>query len=456
MKILLVGSGGREHALADALSRENTRIELLAAPGNPGIAELARLVPVPVNDIPAICAVAQHEAVDLVIVGPEAPLAAGLVDALRQDRVPVFGPTMAAAKVETSKADTKAMMMTFGIPTAHAETHRFASTAKEAVKARFGAPVVIKASGLAAGKGVIVCHTIAEAYAAIDRILDDKAFGDAGNECLVEAFMTGEELSLFAISDGTNVLPMLGAQDHKRLLDGDDGPNTGGMGAYAPVSLCTPALVDDVTERIFLPTLHAMRKRGNPFTGLLYAGLMLTPEGPKVVEFNCRFGDPETQAILPMLTSSLLEPLLAVARGASIGSHSALMWRDGASVTTVVASAGYPDAPQTGAVIELPSFGDDIRVYHAGTSRAADKTLRTSGGRVFAVTAVAPTFAEAQKRSRDAAASIGFEGAIYRRDIGWREAERRDAAMRVLHADANEVEARRAATVDASGDAGTS
>lgn len=424
MKILLLGSGGREHALADALSRENVPLELVAAPGNPGIAELARLVEVNANNPQAVCALAEREAVDLVVVGPEAPLAAGVVDALQQRGIPAFGPTMRAATVETSKADTKAMMMAAGIPTARAETHRDAASAKAAVTARFGAPVVIKASGLAAGKGVIVCQTEREAFDAIDRILDEKAFGDAGNECLVEEFMTGEELSLFAIADGTDVLPMLGAQDHKRLLDGDDGPNTGGMGAYTPVSFSTPSLIDEVTERVFLPTLHAMRKNGAPFSGLLYAGLMLTPDGPKVVEFNCRFGDPETQAILPMLTSSLLDPMLAVARGARIGNMAPFTWRSGASVTTVVASSGYPDAPRTGMGIELPSFSDRIRVFHAGTCRDTDGTLRTNGGRVFAVTALADTFQEAQIASREAAARIGFDGAIYRRDIGWREAAR--------------------------------
>lgn len=424
MKILLLGSGGREHALADALSRENTPVEILAAPGNPGIADLGRVVLIDATDPRTVAALAEQERVDLVVVGPEAPLANGVVDYLQQRRIPAFGPTMGAATVETSKADTKALMLAAGIPTAHAETHRVASEAKAAVRTRFGAPVVIKASGLAAGKGVIVCHTEAEAFEAVDRILDDRVFGDAGAECLVESFMTGEELSLLAMTDGHDVLPMIGAQDHKRLLDGDDGPNTGGMGAYTPVSLCTPALVDDVTERIYLPTLHALRKRGTPFMGLLYAGLMLTPDGPKVVEFNCRFGDPETQAILPMLTSSLLEPMLAVARGARIGSMPPFSWRAGASVTTVVASSGYPDAPQTGFGIELPSFGDDIRVYHAGTRRDASGTLRTSGGRVFAVTALADTFSAAQQASREAASRIGFDGAIHRRDIGWREAAR--------------------------------
>ena len=424
MKILLLGSGGREHALADALSRENTAVELIAGPGNPGIADLARLVSVKADDPQAVAALAEQEQVNLVLIGPEAPLAAGVVDYLQQRRIPAFGPTMGAATVETSKADTKALMMAAGIPTAHAETHRVASEAKAAVKARFGAPVVIKASGLAAGKGVIVCQTETEAFDAIDRILDDRVFGEAGAECLVESFMTGEELSLFAIADGYDVLPMIGAQDHKRLHDGDEGPNTGGMGAYTPVSFSTPALVDDVTERIFLPTLHALRKRGTPFSGLLYAGLMLTPDGPKVVEFNCRFGDPETQAILPMLTSSLLDPMLAVARGARIGNMAPFTWRGGASVTTVVASGGYPEAPQTGFPVHLPSFGDDVRVFHAGTKRDANGALLTSGGRVFAVTALADSFAAAQQASRDAASRIEFDGAIYRRDIGWREAAR--------------------------------
>ncbi|NCW45620.1 MAG: phosphoribosylamine--glycine ligase [Gemmatimonadaceae bacterium] len=423
MKILLLGSGGREHALADALSRENTPVELIAAPGNPGIAELARLVSINANDPREVAALAEQEQVELVVVGPEAPLAAGVVDYLQQRGIPAFGPTMGAATVETSKADTKALMLAAGIPTAHAETHRVASDAKAAVRTRFGAPVVIKASGLAAGKGVIVCMTEAEAFDAIDRILDDRVFGEAGAECLVESFMTGEELSLFAIADGTDVLPMIGAQDHKRLLDGDEGPNTGGMGAYTPVSFSTPSLVDDVTERIFLPTLHALRKRGTPFSGLLYAGLMLTPDGPKVVEFNCRFGDPETQAILPMLTSSLLDPMLAVARGGRIGNMAPFTWRRGASVSTVVASGGYPDSPKTGFPIHVPSFSDDVRVFHAGTKRTGGDLL-TSGGRVFAVTAIADSFGEAQQASRDAAARIAFEGAIYRKDIGWREAAR--------------------------------
>lgn len=424
MKILLLGSGGREHALAATLLRENTHIELITAPGNPGVAQLGRIAQIDPANPYAVATLAEAEEVDLVVVGPEAPLAAGVVDHLIERRIPAFGPTLAAARVETSKAETKALMMAAGVPTAHAETHRIASEAREAVKTRFGLPVVIKASGLAAGKGVIVCNTHAEAFDAINKILDDRAFGDAGSECLVEEFMSGEELSLFAVTDGYDVLPMLGAQDHKRLLEGDTGPNTGGMGAYAPVSLSTPELVDEVTECILLPTLHALRKRGTPFTGLLYAGLMLTPNGPKVVEYNCRFGDPETQAILPLLESSLLEPMLAVARGSRIANAAPFRWQKAASVTTVVAASGYPESPQKGAEIALPSFDSNIHVFHAGTSLDASGVLRVNGGRVFAVTAVAESFSAAQKASCEAAGRIGFDGAVFRRDIGWREAAR--------------------------------
>ncbi len=424
MKILLIGNGGREHALADALLRENTTIDLIAAPGNPGIASLARLAPLSLSASEEIVSFAADEQVDLVVIGPEAPLADGLVDRLRLRNIPAFGPTYEAAEIETSKHVAKSLMARAKVPTARSETHRTAAGAHDAVNERFNAPVVIKASGLAAGKGVIVCHTDAEAHAAIDRIMGDKAFGAAGDECLVEAFMQGEELSLFALTDGIDVLTMMPAQDHKRLLNGDDGPNTGGMGAYTPVSLGTPALLEDVTERILLPTLHALRKRRTPFTGLLYAGLMLTDEGPQVVEFNCRFGDPETQAILPMLSSSLLDPMLAIARGARIGNMSPLTWRDGASVTTVVAAAGYPDTPRAGDVIHLPDDDATRRVYHAGTTRSAQGELVTSGGRVVAVTGIGDTFEDARRISRDGAELVEFEGRQFRTDIGWREHER--------------------------------
>ena len=432
MKILLVGNGGREHALADALSRENTTIDLICAPGNPGIASLARIVPVGTADIAAIVGLAEREMVDLVVIGPEAPLAAGLVDGLRDRRIPAFGPTSSAATVETSKAETKALMLAAGVPTARAETHKLSSRAKEAVRLRFGTPVVIKASGLAAGKGVIICNTLKQADKAIDEILDDRVFGDAGIECLVEAFMSGEELSLFAITDGTDVLCMLPAQDHKRLHDGDEGPNTGGMGAYAPVSLGTHELIDNSIDRVFMPTLHALRKRGTPFTGLLYAGLMLTEEGQQVVEFNCRFGDPETQAILPLLDSSLLDPMLAVARGGKLSEVGAFRWKQKFAVTTVVAARGYPETPVAGDEIELPAFTESLRVYQAGIKLADGNRLITDGGRVVAVTGLASAFADAQRASYEGALRVEFSGAQLRRDIGWRELARLEAAQHHL------------------------
>jgi phosphoribosylamine--glycine ligase len=284
--------------------------------------------------------------------------------------------------------------------------------------------VVVKASGIAAGKGVIVAMTIAEADAAIDSMLVDNAFGSAGAEVLVEEFMEGEEVSLFALTDGTHVLPFIGAQDHKRIGEGDTGPNTGGMGAYAPVAIAPDSLVREAVDRIFRPTLRAMREQGCPFTGLLYAGLMLTKQGPKVVEFNCRFGDPETQALLPLMASSLLSPMRAIAQGHSLADAAPLAWKAGASVSTVVAAAGYPGTIATGDAITLPDDRDEVIVFHAGTKRLADDTLVTSGGRVVAVTAIAADIRAAQQASATAAAQVKFEGAQFRRDIGWRELSR--------------------------------
>lgn len=423
MRVLIVGGGGREHALAWKLTQDQPSIEIIAAPGNPGLATLGRCVAVNADDIPGIVALAMQAKPALVLIGPEAPLAAGLADALRTVGIPVFGPSRGAARIESSKAFAKALMREAGVPTARAVRCIDAGTAKRAAR-DFGAPVVIKASGLAAGKGVIVCETIADADAAIDSMLRDDSFGAAGREVLVEEFMEGEELSLFAISDGTTVLPMLAAQDHKRLLEGDLGPNTGGMGAYAPVSLGSDALVADAVERVFVPTLEALRSAGAPFSGLLYAGLMLTAQGPKVVEFNCRFGDPETEAILPLLENSLLEPLLAVANGFGLSDQS-LRWSGNHAVTTVVAAAGYPEGPHKGAVIELPPRESNVHVFHAGTALNAAGELVTAGGRVFAVTGIGPTLADARRDSARVAGEISFEGKQLRRDIGWRELERR-------------------------------
>jgi phosphoribosylamine--glycine ligase len=315
-------------------------------------------------------------------------------------------------------------MLKHGIPTASARTYTTIAEAKTEVR-RLNAPVVVKASGIAAGKGVIVAMSLAEADAAIDDMLDAKVFGDAGAEVLVEEFMEGEELSLFALTDGTDVRMMLAAQDHKRIGEGDTGANTGGMGAYLPVSPATPELLADVQSRILLPMLRAMRGEDCPFTGLLYAGLMLTKSGPKVVEFNCRFGDPETQAILPMLASSLLEPVQAIAEGRSISALPELVWKPGASVTTVVAAAGYPGTARSGDTITLPAARDGVTIFHAGTARDAHGQLVTAGGRVFAVTAVAADLRAAQQASQAQAAAIAFSGSQLRRDIGWRELARR-------------------------------
>ena len=439
MTILIVGSGGREHALAWRLRQDEPGLRLIAAPGNPGLAHLAECVDIAVDDIEGLAQLAAREGVAFTIVGPEGPLARGIVDRFRALGLPVFGPTQAAAAVETSKAFAKEVMQAAGIPTAAAEVHGGAAAAREAVR-RMGAPVVIKASGLAAGKGVVVARTVQEALAAVDMMFAG-GLGAAGETVLVEEFMEGEELSLFVITDGTRAVPLVPAQDHKRLREQDEGPNTGGMGAYAPVSLGpggTPILPDsplvaDVMARIVHPMLEALRARGTPFTGLLYAGLMLTPDGPRVVEFNCRFGDPETQAVLPVLA---LEPPLRVllehvARGEALPGDVACH-ATGHAVTTVVAAAGYPGRPEVGATIALPKIDDvGVLVFHAGTVRNADGELVTAGGRVLAVTACAPTFEDAQALSSRYAGEVRFEGAQHRSDIGWREVERRRAAGEV-------------------------
>ncbi|HEY0995902.1 MAG TPA: phosphoribosylamine--glycine ligase [Gemmatimonadaceae bacterium] len=433
MKILIVGSGGREHALAWALRHEAPRAQLFIAPGNPGLEELGTCIPIQAGEIDKLLAFAAAERVDLTVVGPEAPLAAGIVDRFRQRGLAIFGPTAAAAQLETSKAFAKEVMVAAGVPTARAERHTSLAAAKEGI-ARFGAPVVIKASGLAAGKGVVVAPTVDDAERAATMMLEEGGMGDAGREVLVEEFMEGEELSLFVITDGERAIPLLPAQDHKRLLEGDRGPNTGGMGAYAPVSLpglegddpADAPLVRDVLASVVAPTLAEMRRRGTPFTGLLYVGLMLTAEGPKVVEFNARFGDPETQAVLPLLQ---LEPgLLALFGTVARGEHLPAKVRctaRGHAVTTVVASEGYPESPRLGDLLKLPRVEDvGVLVFHAGTARDADGQLHVAGGRVVAVTAVAPSFEEAQALSAKYAARVQFTGRQFRADIGWRELAR--------------------------------
>lgn len=428
MKVLLVGGGGREHALAWRLTQDDPHVSIVAAPGNPGIAQLAECVAVEATDVESLLALARDRRVDFTVVGPEAPLAAGIVDRFRAEKLAIFGPTRAAAEIETSKAFAKVLMREANVPTARAIMATEPDRAKGAAHA-LGLPIVIKASGLAAGKGVVVCDSFALAERTIDDMLVGHMFGVAGQEVLVEEFMPGEELSVLAITDGQNVVPLVPAQDHKRLLDGDRGPNTGGMGAYAPVDLATGALIQDVVDRIFQPTLAALSARNRPFTGLLYAGLMLTEDGPKVVEFNCRFGDPETQAVLPIarLSESFTELLAIVARGDSLP-QDITCDADGTAVTTVLAAAGYPEKVRTGAAITIPSDLSDALVFHAGTARDTSGRLVTSGGRVLAVTGVGPTFEDAQRRSREAAQRIDFDGRQYRSDIGWRELARHAGA----------------------------
>ena len=425
MKVLVVGGGAREHALGWKLLRDDPSIELIAAPGNPGLAAIGRCEAVAVMDVAGLAALARREEVALTVVGPEDPLAAGLVDHFRDAGLPVFGPSRTAARIESSKRFAKELMTAAGVPTAKATS--FTDVARATAEARrLGSPVVVKASGLAAGKGVVVATTLAEAGDAIAAMLEGNAFGAAGHEVLVEQYLEGEELSIFALTDGTTILPMLAAQDHKRVGERDTGPNTGGMGAYAPVSIATTAVVDLAIERVFEPTLRALRDAGAPFTGLLYAGLMLTTDGPRVIEFNCRFGDPETEAILPLLDSSLLEPLLAIANGDSIAGAPALAWRAGAAVATVVAADGYPVSVRNGDAIALPPPEADVVVFHAGTRRDAHGRLVTSGGRVLVVTAMGSTLMEAQRRSAEHAGLVQFAGRQYRRDIGWRDLARQE------------------------------
>ena len=423
MRVLIVGGGGREHALAWKLRRDDPNAELIAAPGNPGIGAVARCVPIAADKLEPLAELAEKQRVDFTLVGPEVPLEAGIVNLFQSRGLPIFGPSREAARIETSKRFAKELMMGPGVPTARATHHTDAQQAKAAL-GEFTSPVVIKASGLAAGKGVVVAQSEAEAERAIDAMLNDRVFGAAGGEILLEEFMEGEELSLFVITDGEHAHPFLAAQDHKRLLDGDFGPNTGGMGAYAPTSIGSPDVVAQAMREIVEPTLAAMREQGCPFKGLLYAGLMLTPEGPKVVEFNCRFGDPETQALMPLMESSLLELVAAVAGGGSLARSRPPEWKPLAAVTTVIAAEGYPEKPRTGDVIHLPAAETGVEVFHAGTVRSPAGELVTAGGRVLAITAVAADLGEAAEQSRNFAERVSFKGKQLRQDIGWRELTR--------------------------------
>jgi phosphoribosylamine--glycine ligase len=419
-----VGGGGREHALCWSLRRENPQADLYCAPGNPGTADVADNLPIAADDLDRLADAADMYAIDLTVIGPEVPLARGLADRLRAEGRAVVGPSAAAAQLEASKAFAKQVMATAGVRTAASETFTDLKHALAYVD-RHSEPLVVKASGLAAGKGAIVCATRQEAARAVRSMLETEEFGDAGRTVVVEALLEGEEISVLAITDGRELELLPVSQDHKRLLAGDRGPNTGGMGAYSPVSLASPALLERVKRDVLFPTLEAMRRLGSPFTGVLYAGLMIDPAGvSSVVEFNCRLGDPEAQVILPLIANGLTDCLWRVAKGER---PSRMDTTRAAAVTTVLASRGYPEHPEKGAAITLPqSLPEGVTIFHAGTQRSGDGVLRVEGGRVLTVTAVATTFREAQQLSRDTADAIEFDGKLFRADIGWREAARLD------------------------------
>ena len=423
MKVLVIGGGGREHALAWRLKQSEGVAQVFVAPGNAGTARDAQLVNLPISDKVALREWAQVQGVALTVVGPEAPLAAGVVDEFRAHGLAIFGPTQAAAQLESSKAFSKAFMQRHGIPTADYEAFTDPVQAHAYVDAK-GAPIVVKADGLAAGKGVVVAMTLAEAHEAIDFMLLDNKLGVAHNaggaRVVIEEFLTGEEASFIVLCDGVNALPLATSQDHKRLLDADQGPNTGGMGAYSPAPVVTAEVHQRAMEEVVLPTLRGMAADGIPFTGFLYAGLMITPDGRvKTLEFNARMGDPETQPILMRLQSNFAEVLLAATRTEL--NQVTLQWDERVALGVVLAAAGYPMNPRKGDVITgLPADAADAMVFHAGTANDAQGEVVVSGGRVLCVTALADSVAAAQQKAYGVVGGVQFDGMQYRRDIGYR------------------------------------
>ena len=420
MNVLVIGSGGREHAIAWKIKQSPGLDMLYVLPGNPGTAELAENVNgISVDDHLAIIQLCEENRIDLVIVGPEAPLAAGLTDSLSAEGIHCFGPRQAAAQIEASKVFAKDFMKRHNIPTARYATF---SNFEDAVGylQSVDYPVVIKASGLAAGKGVILPETLDEASATLQSILLDKTFGEAGNEVVIEERLIGPEVSLMAFTDGTAIVPMLPAQDHKRLLDADEGPNTGGMGAYAPAPIFTANLMHEAMECILKPAIKGLKAEGNPFVGVLYAGLMLTPQGIRVLEFNCRFGDPETQVVLPLLATDLLEIADACVNGKLADID--VQWKNSAAVCVVLASRGYPEKAESGKQVKIETLPDDLICFHAGTKRVNDSII-TSGGRVLGLTAWSNNLEQAVNNVYSNMEKISFEGMQYRKDIAQRALE---------------------------------
>ncbi len=423
MKVLVIGGGGREHALVWKLAQDSRKPQLFCAPGNAGTAGMATNLSISAEDVPALVRWAAANRPDLTVVGPEVPLCAGLVDALMQEGLRVFGPSKAAAQLEGSKVFAKDVMTAAGVPTAKASTFTDAGKAMDFVRS-VGVPVVIKAEGLAAGKGVTVCLKLDEAERAIRESLVDRAFGDAGTRILIEEFLEGEEVSILALVDGARVVLLASAQDHKRAFDNDQGPNTGGMGAYSPAPVVKDDQMPAIQRQVFDATLAELRKRGITYKGVLYAGLMITRTGPKVLEFNCRFGDPETQVILPRLATDLIPALEACVDGALRPEHVA--WKPRACVCVVMAAGGYPGRYEKGKPIQgLDAAGKvrDAVVFHAGT-RAQDGRVVTSGGRVLGVTALGGTLQDAVKQAYEAVGKISWERAMYRRDIAGKALKR--------------------------------
>jgi phosphoribosylamine--glycine ligase / phosphoribosylformylglycinamidine cyclo-ligase len=413
MNILIIGSGGREHALAWKVAQSSRLSKLYIAPGNAGTASAGENVNLTISDHSAVLRFCEEAKIDLVMVGPEVPLAAGMVDSLSEAGIRCFGPSRVAAQIEASKAFSKPFMARHGIPTACYQVFTNIEAARQYIEI-IDYPIVIKASGLAAGKGVFLPETLAEAHSTLEKIFVDNVFGEAGNEVIIEERLSGPEVSLMAFTDGKTVIPMLPAQDHKRLLDGDRGPNTGGMGAYAPAPIFTADLLNEAMESVLKPAVNGLRMEGTPFIGVLYAGLMLTPNGIRALEFNCRFGDPETQVVLPLLESDLVEIALACVGGSL--DQTEIRWKSGAATCVVLASEGYPNQLAVGRPVEIGALPENSICFHAGTKSGNGQTV-TSGGRVFGVTAWAETIEGSIKSAYDAVGKIHFDGMQFRKDI---------------------------------------
>jgi phosphoribosylamine--glycine ligase len=418
MRILVVGKGGREHALVWKLSQSDSAEKIFVAPGNAGIAELAETVPIAVDDLTGLADFAKKNRIDLTVVGPELPLTLGIVDVFEQRGLKIFGPNKEAAEIEGSKAFAKNFMDKYHIPTAR---FRVFSSHLEAIdfSASASYPLVIKADGLAAGKGAVIVNDPAEARSQIEEIMVEMVFGEAGSRVLIEEFLTGEEVTVMALTDGERVIPMVSSQDHKRIGDGDTGLNTGGMGAYAPTSIVNEKMLRQITDEILEPTIRGLAEQGRKYTGVLYTGLMITDRGPKVLEFNCRFGDPETQAVLPLLESDLARIFSDIADGYL--NIDEITWKDACAACVVLASKGYPAAVEKGMAIDgLDKLAsENCIIFHAGTARSGNRYI-TDGGRVLGVTAVGKTLNDALAEVYDTISGISFDGMQYRRDIGWR------------------------------------